>query len=121
ANLDASRVLLGTQATSDLTTVRIDAAYSFEATLTPSVQYFSIRGNTDPVHWPTPNGSPDSDGWTLQLDYVPWGKPDSPLSWLNARFAMQYIFYNKFDGANGGASDHNTFLLNTTLALGVPR
>jgi hypothetical protein len=73
------------------------------------------------VHWATPSGSPNSNGWILQVDYVPWGKPDSPLSWLNARFALQYTAYEKFDGEHDGASDHNTLLLNTTLAFGVPR
>jgi hypothetical protein len=121
ADLDASSVLFGTRQTANLSTLRIDAAYAIDATYTPAVQYFDISGSSDPARWPTTTGSPDSNGWIFQFDYVPWGKPDSPFEWLNARFALQYVVYNMFDGERADAADHNTFLINTTVVLGMPR
>jgi hypothetical protein len=121
ADLDASSLLLGTKPTSTLSTFRVDVAYAIDATFTPALQYFDISGSADPARWPTTTGSPDSNGWIAQFDYVPWGKPGSPLEWLNARLALQYVFYNTFDGERANASDHNTFLISTTVALGMPR
>ena len=62
------------------------------------------------------NGSPDSNGYILQLEYVPFGKLNSPLRpWLNLRLGLQYTGYSKFnggssnyDGAGRSASDNNT-------------
>jgi len=36
-------------------------------------------------------GSPDSDGFILEADYLPWEK---------MRLSLQYIIYDKFNGAH---------------------
>ena len=77
--------------------------------------YFSTTGTTDPLLYPadsvygSANGSPDSKGWTGELDYVPWE---------NVKIALQYTAYNEFnggstnyDGSGRNASDNNTTYL----------
>jgi hypothetical protein len=60
------------------------------------------------------------------LDYVPFGKTASTgaASYLNLRFAAQYVAYTKLDGAdknyagpNTNASDNNTLYFNTWLSF----
>lgn len=113
--LDASRVLFGTNAVDTLSLWRADASYAFDATLTSTVQYFSTAGTSDVARWGTPGGKIDTSGWIAQLDYVPWGKPDSPYAWLNLRFTLQYLAYEEFNGRSDNASDKNTFLVGLSL------
>ncbi len=121
ADLNASRLLFGTRGSGDLNVFRGDIAYSYDATWTPTLQYFHIAGSADPARWSGPNGSPDSAGFVAELDYVPWAKPDAPLNWLNARLALQYVAYTKFDGLTQDASDNNTLLLHLTVAVALNR
>ena len=60
--------------------------------------------------------SPNSNGWSLELNYIPfnYGGPDF-WPWLNVKFGLQYVHYNKFDGATSNydgagrnAGDNNT-------------
>jgi hypothetical protein len=37
--------------------------------------------------------------------------------WLNARIALQYTVYEKFDGTKTGASGNNTLFLHLWLAM----
>jgi hypothetical protein len=80
-----------------------------------SLGYFSTTGGKDAVLYsPGPvngsrTGSPNSDGFILELDYLPWHK---------AKVSLQYTIYNKFngaysnyDGAGRNASDNNTLYL----------
>ena len=54
------------------------------------------------------NNKPDTEGWTTELDWVPYE---------NTKFALQYTMYNKFNGASDkydgvrNASDNNTLYL----------
>ncbi len=115
-NLGASQALFGTNGHDRLDTWRADVSYSYDATWTPTVQYFNLGGTTDAARW---GGSPDSSGVVAELAYVPWGKPDSPLSWANARLAVQYITYDRFDGTTAHASDNNTLYVSLWLAISL--
>ena len=61
------------------------------------------------------NGSPDSRGYVLELDYLPL---------QNVRLMMQYTGYSKFNGGSSGydgvtarsARDNNTLFLNLWVA-----
>jgi len=77
-----------------------------------SISYFSITGKTDPViYFASPDegsrtGSPNSNGYILETDFRPWDK---------IKFSLQYVIYNKFNGASSNydgsgrnASDNNT-------------
>jgi len=61
------------------------------------------------------NGSPDSDGFIIEAHYLPMDK---------IKFTMQYIIYNKFNGAHTNydgsgrdASDNNTLYFALSLLL----
>lgn len=115
--LTASHVLSGTSASNHLDTVRADISYSYDNTWTPTVQVFRSFGSNDPVFFGGDIGSPNSDGYILELSYVPWGKAHSPVIWANARVTLQYVGYTKFNGVTKGASDNNTLYLTTRIAI----
>ena len=61
------------------------------------------------------NGKPDSNGLIAQFNYEPW---------LNTKFSIQYIAYNKFnggstnyDGSGRKASDNNTLYVDSWIAF----
>ncbi|MDP4175819.1 MAG: cytochrome C, partial [Bacteroidota bacterium] len=86
-----------------------------------SLGYFSITGDNNPaLNAPasvsgSANGSPNSSGFAFEFDYLPW---------LNTKLALQYIAYNKFNGATSNydgsgrnASDNNTLYLLAWVAF----
>ncbi len=65
------------------------------------------------------NGKPNSNAFTIEADWVPFGKADSVLSpWANLKLGVQYVAYtqfnggtNNYDGSGRNASDNNTLFL----------
>ncbi len=108
--------------TDELNTVGFDLTYAYRQTWVASVGVFSTTGTTDMgLYAPDPgdgslSGSPDSRGYIVQLEYVPFGKLDSfARPWLNLRLGLQYTAYQRFNGAGANydgfgrsASDNNT-------------
>jgi hypothetical protein len=119
--LDASRILGGTNPSDNLSTIQANLSYAIGATYTPTVQYFRSWGSNDPSQWGIPSGSPNSAGWIAELNLVPWGKPDSPLNWLNGRLLLQYVGYTRFNGDTAHASDHNVIFIDLSIALALNR
>jgi len=111
-----------------LDTFRAKASYFYDHAYGLNVSYFNISGTTDPLlnaGLPSNNGSPNSDGWTFEANYIPFsnGGP-SWWPWLNARLGLQYTFYNhfnggtaNFDGAGHSAGSNNTLYLYGVLAF----
>ena len=105
-----------------LQTARINASYLYRRMIGATVQFFDTWGDSDPTLYGagTPvsgsaSGSPNSDGEVLEVDYLPW---------LNTKLSLQYIIYNKFNGASSNydgfgrnASDNNTLFLNFWYAF----
>jgi hypothetical protein len=116
ASLAPGLVASGAAPSHGLDTFRADVSYSIAAAVTPTLQYFHTSGTSDAAFWGTPNGSPNSSGIIAEIAYVPWGKPDSPISWLNVRVAAQYVNYFRFDGQSHGASDNNALYLSIWAA-----
>ena len=86
-----------------------------------SLSYFSITGDGDAVLYApaefsgSSTGLPDSRGLILGFSYLPW---------LNTKFSIQYVAFNKFngsgqnyDGAGRNASDNNSFNVITWIAF----
>lgn len=112
---NASHPLLGTFTSDSLKTFRTNVSFTVEDTYTANVQRFNMVGTTDPALF---GGSPNSAGWIGELDYTPTGKADSFLpSWLNVKFALQYVDYTRFDGSVDHASDKNTLYLLSWFAV----
>jgi hypothetical protein len=131
-DLDAS-VLSGAvgRASQSFSTVRINASYSIEQKYGFTVGVFDTNGTTDTVRYaPDPiegsnNGSPNSSGYILQVDYTPWGSEYSNAdSYRNLRVGLQYTGYMEFNGGTSNydgfgrdASDNNTIQVFTWVSF----
>jgi hypothetical protein len=86
-------------------------------------QYFNIWGTSDANLYGTDPVTglamtPNSDGWTAEIAYIPFGLSKSPLwPWFNARIGLQYTYYNKFNGTSVGARDNNSLFLHAWFAM----
>lgn len=98
-----------------LKTFKIDGSYYTPGRVGFTVGYFSTTGDADALRYPgSSSGRPNSNGVIGELDFLPW---------LNTRFTLQYVAYDKFDGARNAydgvrnASDNNTLYLLSWLAF----
>ncbi len=76
-------------------------------------QYFTSWGTPDTVlYGVSPNGSPDTRGWTAEIAYIPFIDSQAPgWPWFNVRIGLQYTAYQEFEGLTNGVSDNNTIML----------
>lgn len=94
---------------------RLGGSYYYQRKYGAGLGYFSVTGSADSILYApasvtgSATGSPDSRGWTAELDYLPW---------QNVKIALQYTAYSKFNGASSNydgsgrnASDNNTWYL----------
>ena len=99
----------------NLKTFRADGNFYFRQRCGLSLGYFSTTGDADRLIYSpgsvngSRTGKPNSDGLIGELQFLPW---------LNTKLAVQYVWYNKFngsknnyDGAGRNASDNNTLYL----------
>jgi hypothetical protein len=114
-----------------LNTFNISAQYAYRQTYSLTAAYFDTVGNTNPlVYAPgawfgSANGSPDSRGYILQLECIPFGKFTSfARPFLNVRVGLQYTGYLRFnggdanyDGAGHTAADNNTLFVFVWTAI----
>jgi hypothetical protein len=80
--------------------------------------YFNTWGSSDALlYGGNRTFSPNNDGWMAEIAYMPFGKtnPPSLWPWFNAKIGLQYVWYNKFNGASvnfdgmgTNARDNNT-------------
>lgn len=104
-----------------LRSFRADGSYILNSGLGFTVGYFQTTGTTDATLYPpdavfgSATGSPDSRGFIGEVEYSPW---------LNTHVTLQYVAYNKFNGAKAdydgsgrSASDNNTLYLLLWLAF----
>ena len=113
-SLDASVVAgLSDAPSNQLTAFHADLTYALHQTWVGSVAVFDTSGTANTLLYsPAPlsgsgSGSPDSRGYTLQLEWIPFGKLSSYMRpWVNIRTGLQYIGYTKF---NGGTTNYDGF------------
>jgi hypothetical protein len=128
-NLHATNALGGSTNTHNhLDTFQAKASYFYDHVYGLNVSYFNISGSKDLGLFsglPSNNGSPNSDGWIFEANYIPFsnGGP-SWWPWLNVRFGAQFTLYNhfnggttNFDGAGRNAGHNNTLYLYSLLAF----
>jgi hypothetical protein len=95
-----------------LATYKMNAAYTFDQTYGVTFGYNKINGS------PIDGSHPNSEYFTAELVYVPFGKSTSYLNpWLNLRTSLQYIGYTQANGTSTYSHDNNTFMLNGWLAF----
>jgi hypothetical protein len=125
---DASQTLGNTSNTSDhLWTFKASVDYLYDKTYGVSAQYFVIDGDHDALLYPgSLTGSPASDGFVFQLNYLPLNKRGGPAFWpkSNLKLSLQYTLYNRFDGARTNydgsgrnARDNNTLYLEAWIVF----
>jgi hypothetical protein len=127
--LTASQALGNASGSHDhLRSLHIKTSYFYDQTYGGTIGYFHIGGSGDANLYsglPSATNSPNSAGWIGELDFIPFnhGGP-SFWPWLNAKFGLQYVYYNKFNGSSGNydgmgrnAKDNNTLYLFTWLAF----
>lgn len=90
----------------DLTTTRVTGTYYFRRKFGGSISHFSTTGSVDTGLYPggpspgvitSANGSPDTKGWIIEANYLPW---------LNTKLSLQYTTYTEF---NGGSNNYDGF------------
>jgi len=104
-----------------LGTFRINASVNPTTGYGLTAGYFSTTGRTDALLYPAApvtgsrTGRPDTRGFIGELDFNPW---------QNTRLALQYVAYDKFNGASASydaagrsASANNTLYLYTWIAF----
>ena len=92
----------------------------YDKTYGLSAQYFTIKGNADSLLYPdSATGSPDSDGFVIQADYLPFNKAGGPAFWpkSNVKFTLQYTVFTRLDGSTANASDNNTLYAQAWLVF----
>jgi len=124
----ASEVLgLTSNQSGRLNDFKATAVYLYDKTYGCTAQYFSKSGGSDALLYAgSANGSPRSDGYVLQANYLPFNKGGGPAFWprSNVKFSLQYTFYNHFngaktdyDGAGANARGNNTLYFETWIAF----
>ena len=120
-NLEATKRAGGINSNTNtyLTTFKFNTSYTYDQTYGLTFGYNKTTGSRDTAFYPDYSaGRPNSEYYTAELVYVPFGKSTSYLHpWLNLRTSLQYIGYSKFNGAYDSASQNNTFMLNGWLAF----
>ncbi len=101
--------------------------YQFDRTYGLTGQYFKNSGDRDALLFAdSASGSPRSDGYVVQADYLPFNKDGGPAFWprSNVKLSLQYTAYQHFngaktnyDGAGANARDNNTLYLETWIAF----
>ncbi len=104
-----------------LSSFRVKASYYYDHTYGVTLSHFSLSGTGDASLYPagavtgSANGSPNSRGNLLELDY-------SPIQ--NLRLMLQYTVYDRFNGGGSGYDgvtsrsprDNNTLFFNVWVA-----
>lgn len=104
-----------------LTTYKLNLAYTFDQTYGLTFGYNKINGSHSPVFDDEGliNGltRPNSEFYTAELVYVPFGKSNAYSYLMNLRTSLQYIGYSQANGTHTQAQDNNTFMVNGWLAF----
>jgi hypothetical protein len=107
----------------DLNSLNISASYIYDHTVSLTGGFFRLTGSPDAIAYANnANFSPNSQGWTVDLAYMPFshGAP-GPWPW-NMRIGVTYNWWTRFNGGAlnidpvqcpgcRSAKDNNTLLL----------
>jgi hypothetical protein len=113
------------QSGNNLDQFRANVSYYYQQTYGATLGWQKTWGNANPALYATnalsgsANGKPNSNAFTAEVDYVPFGKADSwGGPWTNLKVGALYTAYTQFNGGNKNydgngrnASDNNTLYL----------
>jgi hypothetical protein len=118
-NLSASEALgLASNGHDHLRSFNLKGSYYYNQTVGFTAGFFNLQGTGDPLLYGAvaAGNKPNTNGYTLEVDYIPFnnGGP-SFWPWLNVKLGLQFVHYNRFngahqnyDGAGRSASDNDT-------------
>lgn len=116
--LRASTVLGGADNRDNhLNTLALSLSDLYDHTYGVTLGYNHIGGSSDAALY---GGSPDSDYFTVELDWLPLNKHAGVAGshgTFDPRLSLQYTAYSKLDGVSHNASDNNTLYLEGWLAF----
>lgn len=112
-------VLLGNtdNAKDTLRSLNATVSYLYDKTYGLDLGYVATTGTADATLYGSATGSPDTNQYTVQFDYLPFNRDGGPSAWpwFNPKLIVQYTGYTKFDGskknydgAGRDAIDNNT-------------
>jgi hypothetical protein len=121
-NLSAARAAASDPSTGRtyLATYNLNLAYTFDQTYGLTFAYKKINGSHSPILEEgviIDQTRPNSQFYTAELVYVPFGKSNSYSYLMNLRTSLQYIGYSQANGINTDAQFNNTFMVNGWLAF----
>ncbi len=101
-----------------LQSLNVKGSYWYRNTYGVTLAAFADNGSSDLTLYSN-NGSPNTQGGIVELDYNPFGQATSwHQPWANLRVGLQYTLYTRFsglvhnvDGAGRSASDNDTLYL----------
>ncbi len=102
------------------------ASYMRDKTYGLTASYFTVSGSVDPTLYGTRTGLPNSNGYIVEADWLPFNKNGGPSFYpmSSLKLALQYIGYTEFDGAKlnydgsgRNASANDTLFLEAWLAF----
>ncbi len=107
-----------------LQSLNIKGSYWYRNTYGVSLATFVDNGSSDVALYGN-NGSPNTQGGIVELDYNPFGEATSwRQPWANLRVGLQYTLYTRFsglihnvDGAGRTASENDTLYLYLWTAI----
>ena len=105
-----------------LTSYKLNLAYTFNQTYGLTFGYNKVSGSHVPQFNPdtgdlTGRPTPNSQYYTAELVYVPFGKSNAYAYLMNLRTSLQYIGYSQVNGSSAGSQVNNTFMVNGWLAF----
>jgi hypothetical protein len=107
-----------------LQSLNIKGSYWYRTTYGVTLAAFADNGSSDITLYGN-NGSPNTQGGMLEVDYSPFGQATSwHQPWANLRVGLQYTWYTRFsglvhnvDGAGRSASDNDTLYVYLWTAI----
>ncbi|MFC5435287.1 cytochrome C [Rhodanobacter umsongensis] len=108
----------------NLQAFNLRGSYWYRNTYGVTLAAFADNGSNDVTLYGN-DGSPDTRGESIELNYNPFGQSTSwRQPWANMRLGLQYTYFNRFsgrvhniDGAGRNASANNTLYFYVWLAI----
>ena len=116
-SLDTSYRVLGSGGFGSFDGYLGDASGSVGDTITESNRYFRAAGSIDTIQYFWPGGHRNSASVITGVASIPWGRFETPVHFLNLRFAAQYVAHTEFNGTARNASANNALYLSLWGAL----
>jgi hypothetical protein len=127
SRLNATAAMAGPDSpnTFHLGKVNTNVSYWYQNTYGATLGWTKTWGSANPFQVASANNKPNSNWFTLEADWVPFGKATSAWApFANLKLGVQYTIYTQFDGgtsnfdgAGRSAGDNNTLLVFAWLAF----